>query len=142
MSELLILFDSLINTVPSPSVSIEINGSQIVGSHIEVNCFAELSDRDLAPYITIDYLDNSFTNLQSLLEANRQEEIQLLPIRRYNETHFVRTVIIDQLEQEDQNVYYCVANYSASHLLSYATMQPKFLQVFGKDNHFLIIIVT
>ena len=82
MSEL-VLFDSLINTVPSPTVSIEINGSQSVGSHLEANCFAELSNRDLASnYITIDYLDNSFTNLQSLLEANPQEGIQLLPTRR------------------------------------------------------------
>ena len=119
------------SSAPIPNITLEVNGTQFVGTRLEANCFVELPSADLAPYITIDFLDSVFSNVSSQLELFPQERSQLLPTRRYNETHFVRTIIVDPLTIEDQNVYYCVANFSGPYLISLGAVQPVFLQVFG-----------
>ena len=109
------------------------NGTQLVGTRLEVHCFVELPTEDFASFVTIDYFNASFGNLSSFLEVNPLERIQLLPTQQHNETHYVRTFILDPLKHEDQHFYYCVANYSTSYLLSPATVQPVFIQVYCKN---------
>lgn len=122
-------------TVPSPTLSVEVSGTQYVGSRLEVSCFLELPDPGLGPYVTIDYFDGVFNNLSSLLEENPQERIQLLPTQQHNATHFVRTIIVDRLEFADQDTYYCVGNFSGPYVLSSAAIQERFVQVFRKFRH-------
>ena len=120
------------NSVPSPLVSIELNGTQYAGTRLEVNCFVDMPISGLDPYVKIDYFDSSFNNLSSLLESFPREDVQLLPTQRHNSTHFVRMLIIDQLRPEDQGFYFCYGNFSGPYLFSDATSKEVYLQVFGK----------
>jgi hypothetical protein len=113
-------------------VTITTNGTPNAGTRFEVNCLAELSSHDLAPYTTIDYFDGAFNNLSQLLEETPDARVQLLPTRQYNATHLVRTIILDTLSRDHQGYYYCVANTSAPYTAPSAAVLPIVLEVFCK----------
>ena len=126
-------------------MSVEINGTQVAGTHFEASCFVELLHEELAPYVTIDLFDGFFTNLSSSLEAFPQERIQLLPTQRYNRTHAVRKIIVDPLNVEDQNTYYCSASFSGPFLMSFPSVVSLILEVTCKcdvlyTSYFIIIL--
>ena len=61
-----------------------------------------------------------------------ESRIRLMPTGQLNETHLVRSVVIDPLEATDEGSYYCRATFMGEFITPNFAQELFYLDVFGR----------
>ena len=110
-------------------------GSQEVGSRFEGYCFVYLPSPDLVNFTVIEWFDGLGNVISDQSRSKRQDlgsRIRVLPIFQLNDTHLVRTVVVDPLLASDEGYYSCQANFTGDFVTSPPAQELVFLDVLGK----------
>ena len=122
---------------PQPDISVLSTGSQEVGSHFEGHCFVYLPSPDLVNFTVIQWFDSSRNVIIGDQPRFRRQvldnRVRVLPIQKINDTHLVRTVVVDPLLPSDQGYYYCQTNFTGEFVTSPSAEELVFLIVYGKS---------
>ena len=118
---------TLFSAVPQPEISLLSTGSQEVGSRFDGHCFVNLPSAELANLTIIEWLDS----LGRVISSD-SPRVRVPPIGQVNETHLVRSVVLDPLETTDEGYYYCRATFMGEFITTSVAQETVYLDVFGE----------
>ena len=119
-------------TAPQPEISVLFTGSREMGSHFEGHCFISLPSPDLAEFAVIEWAVGLGSHTSDQHREAAEYRVQVGPIQRINDTHLLRTLVVDPLLFSDEGYYYCLANFSGDFVTSSASYKAAFLDVLGE----------